>query len=225
MISVAGSSSPPAANPQVERMIGVLDPYTVASSIPLPILSGCRRSGMRSLDTRARQERLDRRAATPPPAIPEQLNAETGLWAAVRRPSGDRGVLLTHRPLHLGPIAGAIRITGASRRPQSPESLYGLACWLAWMILSLTTAGTVLSCSKSQVSIVATVGTADVPDVCLRSREVLGAVLLGVRSSRVRVAPPSIAQQPVPGIGSEVGLAPFMHDVLGNSPSPLSGAR
>jgi hypothetical protein len=26
-------------------------------------------------------ERLDRRAATPPPAIPEQLNAETALWA------------------------------------------------------------------------------------------------------------------------------------------------
>ena len=28
-LRVTGSSSPPAANPQVERMIGVSDPYTV----------------------------------------------------------------------------------------------------------------------------------------------------------------------------------------------------
>jgi len=37
-LRVASSSSPPAANPQVERMIGVSDPYTLEANTGNP---GC----------------------------------------------------------------------------------------------------------------------------------------------------------------------------------------
>jgi hypothetical protein len=57
-LRIAGSSSPPAANPQVEGMIGVSDPYRVRKDLDFAVRVRRKRRGNRGTAIRVEPSRL-----------------------------------------------------------------------------------------------------------------------------------------------------------------------